>query len=160
MPTTRGRNAPTEIDGNVAIEAPLVGEVGSCVAALRARIGPDWPQPPADWLAAIAMRKEKNLARMAATLTLVPSPINSHSALGAMCDVVKARTDVVVVNEGADTLGFARSIVDMDEPRRRLEVGSWGIMGIGMGLAVAAALTTGKPVLETEGDSAFGFSGT
>jgi oxalyl-CoA decarboxylase len=32
-------------------------------------------------------------------------------------------------------------------------------MGIGMGFSVAAAVTTGKPVIAIEGDSAFGFSG-
>ena len=66
---------------------------------------------------------------------------------------------MIVVNEGANTLDFARSIVDMYEPRKRLDVGTWGIMGIGMGFAVAAAVVTGKPVIAIEGDSAFGFSG-
>ena len=73
--------------------------------------------------------------------------------------MVKARPDAIVVNEGANTLDFARSIVDMYEPRKRLDVGTWGIMGIGMGFAVAAAVVTGKPVIAIEGDSAFGFSG-
>ena len=64
-----------------------------------------------------------------------------------------------MVNEGANTLDFARSIVDMYEPRKRLDVGTWGVMGIGMGFAVAAAVETGKPVIAVCGDSAFGFSG-
>ncbi|MEO5697559.1 MAG: thiamine pyrophosphate-dependent enzyme, partial [Burkholderiaceae bacterium] len=63
------------------------------------------------------------------------------------------------VNEGANTLDFTRSIVDMYEPRKRLDVGTWGIMGIGMGFAVAAAVVTDHPVIAIEGDSAFGFSG-
>jgi oxalyl-CoA decarboxylase len=32
-------------------------------------------------------------------------------------------------------------------------------MGIGMGYAIGAAVTSGKPVVAVEGDSAFGFSG-
>jgi oxalyl-CoA decarboxylase len=96
---------------------------------------------------------------MAATLAKNPSPMNFHSALGAIRDVVKTRPDAIVVNEGANTLDFARSIVDMYEPRKRLDCGTWGIMGIGMGFAVGAAVTTGKPVIAIEGDSAFGFSG-
>ena len=32
-------------------------------------------------------------------------------------------------------------------------------MGIGMGYAIGAAVTTGEPVVAIEGDSAFGFSG-
>jgi oxalyl-CoA decarboxylase len=85
--------------------------------------------------------------------------MNFHSALNVLKKTFKERTDVVLVNEGANTLDFCRSIVDMYEPRKRLDVGTWGIMGIGMGYAIAAAVETGKPVLAIEGDSAFGFSG-
>ncbi|MCI4431106.1 MAG: oxalyl-CoA decarboxylase [Burkholderiales bacterium] len=151
--------APTEIDSNVAIAAPLIGDIGSCVAALLAGMGANWAKPAAEWTDSIAERKDKNLSKMAATLALNPSPMNFHSALGAIREVVKARPDAIVVNEGANTLDFTRSIVDMYEPRKRLDVGTWGIMGIGMGFAVAAAVTTGKPVIAIEGDSAFGFSG-
>ena len=96
---------------------------------------------------------------MTATLAKNPSPMNFHSALGAIREVVKARPDAMIVNEGANTLDYARSIIDMYEPRKRLDVGTWGVMGIGMGFAVAAAVETGKPVIAIEGDSAFGFSG-
>jgi oxalyl-CoA decarboxylase len=151
--------SPTEIDSNVAIAAPVIGDIGSCVAALNAGIGSNWTKPPADWTGAIAERKDKNLTKMAETLAKRPSPMSFQSALSVIRDQVKARPDAIVVNEGANTLDFARSIVDMYEPRKRLDVGTWGIMGIGMGFAVAAAVTTGKPVIAIEGDSAFGFSG-
>ncbi|MGH8733538.1 MAG: thiamine pyrophosphate-dependent enzyme, partial [Burkholderiales bacterium] len=59
----------------------------------------------------------------------------------------------------ANTLDLARGIIDIHQPRRRLDVGTWGVMGIGMGFAVAAAVETGKRVLAVVGDSAFGFSG-
>ena len=85
--------------------------------------------------------------------------MNFHSALNVVREIIKKHPDAMLVNEGANTLDFTRSIVDMYQPRRRLDVGTWGIMGIGMGFAVAAAVTTGKPVIAIEGDSAFGFSG-
>ena len=151
--------APTEIDSNVAIAAPVIGDIGSCVAALLGGIDAKWAKPPAEWTGAIAERKDKNLSKMAATLAERPSPMSFQSALSVLRDQVKARPDAIVVNEGANTLDFARSIVDMYEPRKRLDVGTWGIMGIGMGFAVAAAVVTGKPVIAIEGDSAFGFSG-
>jgi oxalyl-CoA decarboxylase len=152
--------SPTEADSNVPIAAPLVGDVGSCVSALlHAGIGSNWTKPPADWTSAIAERKDKNLTKMAETLAKNTSPMNFHNALNVIRNAIKARPDVYLVNEGANTLDFARSIVDMYEPRKRLDVGTWGIMGIGMGFAVAAAVTTGKPVIAVEGDSAFGFSG-
>ncbi len=151
--------SPTEMDSNVPIAAPLVGDIGSCVSALLAGLGSSWAKPPADWTQGINERKDKNLSKMAATLALNPPTMNFHSALNVIRNAVKARPDAIVVNEGANTLDFARSIVDMYEPRKRLDVGTWGIMGIGMGFAVAAAVVTGKPVIAIEGDSAFGFSG-
>jgi oxalyl-CoA decarboxylase len=150
---------PKEIDSNVAIAAPLIGDIGSCVDALVAGMGSTWAHPPADWTTAITQRKEKNLTKMAATLALNPTPMNFHSALAVVRTIVTDRPDIILVNEGANTLDFTRSIVDMHQPRKRLDVGTWGIMGIGMGFAVAAAVTTNKPVLAIEGDSAFGFSG-
>ncbi len=96
---------------------------------------------------------------MAVTLAQNPAPMNFHSALNVVRELVKANPELIVVNEGANTLDFARSIVDMAVPRKRLDCGTWGIMGIGMGFAVGAAVITGKPVLAIEGDSAFGFSG-
>ena len=151
--------APTEIDSNVAIAAPLIGDIGSCVSALVAGLGANWAKPPAEWTGAISGRRTKNLTKMAETLALNPPVMNFHSALNVIRNVVKANPEAIVVNEGANTLDFARSIVDMYLPRKRLDVGTWGIMGIGMGFSVAAAVVTGKPVIAIEGDSAFGFSG-
>jgi oxalyl-CoA decarboxylase len=151
--------SPTEMDSNVPIAAPLVGDIGSCVSALLEGLGSKWAKPPVEWTQGIAERKDKNLSKMAATLALNPPTMNFHSALNVIRNAVKERPDAIVVNEGANTLDFARSIIDMYEPRKRLDVGTWGIMGIGMGFAVAAAVTTGKPVIAIEGDSAFGFSG-
>jgi len=151
--------SPTEIDSNVPIAAPLIGDIGSCVAALLGGIDDRWVKAPAAWVGAIAERKDKNLAKMTLKLAERPSPMSFQSALSVIRDQVRDRPDAIVVNEGANTLDFARSIVDMYQPRKRLDVGTWGIMGIGMGFAVAAAVVTGKPVIAIEGDSAFGFSG-
>jgi oxalyl-CoA decarboxylase len=151
--------SPQEADSNVRIDAPVVGDIGSCVAALLAGIGSGWAKPPAEWLAAVAERKSRNIAKMAETLAKDPVPMNFHSALNVVRDIVKANPDAVLVNEGANALDFTRSIVDMYKPRKRLDVGTWGVMGIGMGFSVAAAVVSGQPVIAVEGDSAFGFSG-
>ncbi len=151
--------SPTEIDSNVAIAAPVIGDIGSCVSALLAGIDSSFARPGAEWTGAIAERKEKNLAKMAVTLSQNPSPMNFHSALRAIRDVLKTHPDINLVNEGANTLDYARSIIDQYQPRKRFDSGTWGIMGIGMGYAIGAAVTSGKPVVAIEGDSAFGFSG-
>ncbi|GEO41623.1 oxalyl-CoA decarboxylase [Skermanella aerolata] len=150
---------PKEMDSNVEIVAPVVGDIGSCMSALLAGIDGNWPAPPADWVSAVSARREANIGKMAPKLMSNASPMNFHGALGALRRVVKERPDAILVNEGANTLDLARGIIDMYEPRKRLDVGTWGVMGIGMGYAVAAAVETGKPVLAIEGDSAFGFSG-
>ena len=150
---------PREMDSNVEIVAPLVGDIGSCVTALLDGMRGDWPAPPAEWTGAIAKKKEENLSKMASKLGKNAAPMDFHGALGALRTIIKERPDAILVNEGANTLDLARSVIDMYQPRKRLDVGTWGVMGIGMGFAIAAAVETGKPVLAVEGDSAFGFSG-
>src|ERR1700726_1278103 len=150
---------PKEMDSNVAIGAPLVGDIGSCVSGLLEGIDGKWPAPPDDWTSTVKAKKEENIAKMAPRLMKNSAPMDFHGALGALRTVVKERPDAILVNEGANTLDLARGVIDMYQPRKRLDVGTWGIMGIGMGFAVAAAIETGKPVLAVEGDSAFGFSG-
>jgi oxalyl-CoA decarboxylase len=150
--------SPQEADSNVRVDAPLVGDIGSCVSALLAGIG-SLPRPPAEWLNAVREKKTTNVAKMAETLSKNPSPMNFHSALNVVRDIVKANPDAMFVNEGANALDFTRSIVDMYKPRKRIDVGTWGIMGVGMGYCVAAAVVTKEQVIAIEGDSAFGFSG-
>ncbi|MCB8877387.1 oxalyl-CoA decarboxylase [Acidisoma silvae] len=151
--------SPTEIDSNRPIAAPVVGDIKSAVAALLGAIQPGQVKAPADWLDVLEVHKKKNVERMAARLAAEPSPMNFSSALRAVRDVLADRPDVTIVNEGANTLDFARNIIDMTVPRKRLDSGTWGVMGIGMGYAIAAAAVSGKPVVAIEGDSAFGFSG-
>ena len=150
---------PKEMDSNVEILAPVVGDIGSCVQALLDGMGSNFPAPPADWVAAVSKKKEENIGKMASKLMKNTAPMDFHGALGALKTVIKERPDAILVNEGANTLDLARGVIDMYKPRKRLDVGTWGVMGIGMGFAIAAAIESGKPVLALEGDSAFGFSG-
>jgi oxalyl-CoA decarboxylase len=164
--------SPTEIDSNRAIAAPVVGDIRSVFFALHAtlamslspKVRETLPQVPemkrqAAWMDEIGKRKQRNIERMAARLNADPSPMNFSSALRAVRNALATQPDVYVVNEGANTLDFGRNIIDMDQPRHRLDSGTWGVMGIGMGYAIGAAAVTGKPVVAIEGDSAFGFSG-
>jgi oxalyl-CoA decarboxylase len=150
---------PKEIDSNVEIAAPVVGDIGSCLTALLEGMGAKWPAPPADWTSTVSKKREDNVAKMAPRLMNNNSPMDYHGALGVLRTIVKERPDAILVNEGANTLDLARGIIDMYKPRKRLDVGTWGVMGVGMGYAIGAAIETGKPVLAVEGDSAFGFSG-
>ena len=150
---------PKEMDSNVEIVAPVVGDIGSCVSALLEGMGGSWPAAPADWVNTVNKKRDDNVAKMAPKLMSNASPMDYHGALGALRTIIKERPDAILVNEGANTLDLARGVIDMYKPRKRLDVGTWGVMGIGMGYSIAAAVETGKPVLAIEGDSAFGFSG-
>jgi oxalyl-CoA decarboxylase len=151
--------APTEFDSNRAIAAPVVGDIKSAFAAFNAALKPGVVKRQAAWLDELGKRKQQNIERMAARLNADPSPMNFSSALRAVRNALAPHPDVYIVNEGANTLDFARNIIDMREPRHRLDSGTWGVMGIGMGYAIGAAAVTGRPVVAIEGDSAFGFSG-
>ncbi|MGJ4918517.1 oxalyl-CoA decarboxylase [Bradyrhizobium sp. HKCCYLRH2060] len=150
---------PKEMDSNVEIAAPVVGDIGSVVTAFSDAMGSNWAKAPAEWLSAVQKKREDNVAKMAPRLMNNNSPMDYHGALGVLRTIIKERPDAILVNEGANTLDLARGVIDMYQPRKRLDVGTWGVMGIGMGSAIAAAVETGKPVLAIEGDSAFGFSG-
>jgi oxalyl-CoA decarboxylase len=151
--------APTEMDSNRAIAAPLVGDIASAVSALLARLKPGQIRPGAAWLEALAQRKQHNIERMAARLAANPDPMDFYSALGAIKGVLADKPEVYVVNDGANTLDIARNVLDMRLPRKRLDSGTWGVMGISMGYAIGAAVVSGQPVVAIDGDSAFGFSG-
>ena len=150
---------PREMDSNVEIIGPIVGDIVSCLKSLIDNMNQSWKAPPEIWTRAVKEKVENNIALMAPRLKNNNVPMDYHGALGVLRLIVKENPELVLVNEGANTLDFARSIIDMYKPRKRLDVGTWGVMGVGMGTAIAAAVETGCQVLAVEGDSAFGFSG-
>jgi oxalyl-CoA decarboxylase len=146
-----------EIDSNVPIAAPLVGDVQSCVNALRA--GLKGMTKPTAWMSAVSERAAGSRSKLASKLSTATPVMNYHNSLGAIRDVLKNYPDIILVNEGANALDNARMVIDQYQPRKRVDTGTWGVMGVGMGSAVAAAAESGKPVVAICGDSAFGFSG-
>ncbi len=151
---------PEEIDINRPIAAPVVGDLASSLDAILAAL-PEKIAIDPTWAPGLqAQTKEKN-AKFLARLTENASaqPMNHWTALGAIKPVMAANPDVILVNEGANTLDDTRDTIDMTLPRHRIDCATWAIMGMGMGSAVGAAVATGKSVVAIEGDSAFGFSG-
>ncbi len=110
-------------------------------------------------MATVTKKRDENISKMAPRLMNNNVPMDYHGALGVLRTIIKERPDAILVNEGANTLDHTRNVIDMPLPRHRLDSGTWGVMGIGMGYAVGAATVSGKPVVAIEGDSAFGFCG-
>ncbi|MGW6772893.1 oxalyl-CoA decarboxylase [Streptomyces sp. NPDC055037] len=150
---------PKELDSNQPISAPLVGDIESVLDALAERTKPGQITAPAAWREELGARSATNVAKMAERLKADPHPMQFMGALKAVRDVLHQNPDAYLVNEGANALDIARNVIDMHVPRHRLDSGTWGVMGIGMGYAIAAAVESGQPVVAVEGDSAFGFSG-
>ncbi|MCL2535120.1 MAG: oxalyl-CoA decarboxylase [Nocardiaceae bacterium] len=148
-----------EFDSNRPIAAPVLGDIGSSTAALLTTLRPGRIRPSRDWLDQITATTRANTARMEERLHRDVHPMNFAVALRAVRDVLDEQRDTVLVSEGANTLDNARNIIPIHFPRHRLDVGTWGVMGVGLGYAIAAAVETGHRVVAIEGDSAFGFSG-
>src|SRR6476661_5040386 len=153
--------AAAEMDSNQPIAAPLVGDIGSVMEALLERAKPGQITVQTEWREELKAKSSQNVAKMAGRLeaALTAHPMKFLGALQAIRDVLHDNPQVYVVNEGANALDLARNTIGMQVPRHRLDSGTWGVMGIGMGYAIAAAVETGDPVVAIEGDSAFGFSG-
>lgn len=150
---------PSEFDSNQPIAVPLAGDIGSVMEALMRELPSHPVSCPQSWQSELRNKRRANDAKLSARLAEDPSPMGFYSALGAVRGVLAQRPDVYLVNEGANTLDIARNVLDMTVPRHRLDCGTWGIMGVGLGYAIAAAVESGQPVVAIEGDSAFGFSG-
>jgi oxalyl-CoA decarboxylase len=151
--------AASEFDSNRPIAAPLAGDIGSVMSALLDGIDAHPIVASTAWTDELAERRARNDAAMRERLGEDPHPMRFHNALRAVRDVLLQYPDIHVVNEGANALDIARNVIDMQVPRHRLDSGTWGVMGIGMGYAIAAAVETRQPVVAITGDSAFGFSG-
>ena len=152
--------AAEEIDVNRPIAAPVVGDLASSLDAFIAAL-PDKMNIDPEWVtklqAETKAKNEKFKQRLVSNTSA--QPMNHWSALNAIKPVMAANPDVILVNEGANTLDDTRVCIDMTLPRHRIDCATWAIMGMGMGSCIGAAVATGKSVVAIEGDSAFGFSG-
>ena len=152
---------PTEIDVNVPIAAPVVGDMAESMNALLAAMEGKTMSTDPEWLPALAAHAKVADAKFAQRIEdqAKLSPMTHWGALSAVKKVLEANPDVILINEGANTLDDTRDTVNQALPRHRIDCATWAIMGMGMGSTIGAAVATGKSVVAIEGDSAFGFSG-
>ncbi len=152
---------PQEIDVNVPIAAPVVGDMSESLDALLDALASRKMQADPAWVTSLQAEAKVKNAKFAARIEAAATaePMNHWTALSAIKPVLESTPDVILVNEGANTLDDTRDAVNMSLPRHRVDCATWAIMGMGMGSAIGAAVATGKSVVAVEGDSAFGFSG-
>ena len=149
----------TEFDSNREIQAPLQGDIKSVLQKLNKAVKAAGITAPQDWLDEIATKVNSNNEKFAAKIKAshTSSTFGYFGAITPINELMQKHPDTYIVSEGANTLDNGRNLIGMQLPRHRLDTGTWGVMGIGLGYAIAAAVETGKPVIALEGDSAFGF---
>jgi 2-hydroxyacyl-CoA lyase 1 len=151
-PEQMGQNAPTEV--------ALVGDGRAIVSQMNKSLEKrEWVYPSdMPWHGAIAEKAAANAAQIAPQLADDAAPANYYRALK---DVAAwAPEDAIIIGEGASTMDIGRTQLYNSRARHRLDAGSYGTMGIGMGFVVAAAVVhPDKPIISVSGDSAIGFSG-
>jgi len=149
-----------EIGRNVPAEVALVGDGKAVVGQLnRSLDNRQWFYPAeSEWRTTLREKAEGNAEQIRPMIEDNASPMNYYRAFR---DIVEwLPDDTIIIGEGANTMDIGRTQMPNRSPRHRLDAGTYGTMGIGLGFAVAAAVTSpDKPVVSVQGDSAFGFSG-
>jgi len=151
---------PEEVGHSVAPEVGLVGHAKVICGQLLDGLSEIPVKCPADspWVRELqqeGVNSQQIFAKLAQDRS---APMNYYCALSIINKL--APKDVVIMNEGSDTMDIGRTVLLNSEPRKRLDAATWGTMGVGMGQAIAGALVHPNPgVLSVMGDSAFGFSG-
>lgn len=152
--------AAEAIGTNVAAEVALVGDGKAVTQQLNQALEKrDWSYPAdTEWRAALKQKAADNQHAVEPMIDDDSAPMNYYRAYR---DIVEwLPEEAIIVGEGAHTMDIGRTQMPNRGPRQRLDAGSYGTMGIGLGFLVAAAVTNpDKPVVGVQGDSAFGFSG-
>ncbi len=149
---------PEEIGANVPTEVALVGDGKAVMGQLNSYLDEHpWSfQDNTEWIASINAELERKAAEQAEWSASDESPMNYYRPLKEIQD--RMPRDAVFVTEGENTMAIARQVIQSYEPRKRLDAGTWGTMGVGPGFALAAQVVhPDKRVIALEGDAAFGF---
>ena len=149
-----------EMHHNRQSEVTLLGDGKAIVGQLNEALGNrQWFFPAGtDWQAAITEKAEANAAAVAPMVDDDAKPMNYYRALRDI--VERIPRNAMIIGEGANTMDIGRTQMPNYEPRTRLDAGSYGTMGVGLGFAIAAATVhPDRPIIAVQGDSAFGFSG-
>jgi 2-hydroxyacyl-CoA lyase 1 len=152
--------APDEIGTNVPAEVALAGDAKAITGQLVQRLQErPWSYPAeTTWWTGLHNKMEENRLQTEPMYNDDSTPMNYYRVFREIRDLLPR--DAIIASEGANTMDIGRTAMPNFLPRHRLDAGSFGTMGVGLGFAIAAAVVhPEKKVVAVEGDSAFGFSG-
>ncbi|XP_049484796.1 2-hydroxyacyl-CoA lyase 1 isoform X2 [Panthera uncia] len=153
-----------ELGNNVKPAVTLLGDINAVTKQLLEQFDKTpWQYPPeSSWWKTLREKMKSNEAASKELASQKSLPMNYYTVFYHIQEQLPR--DCFVVSEGANTMDIGRTVLQNYLPRHRLDAGTFGTMGVGLGFAIAAALlakarNTGQRVICVEGDSAFGFSG-
>nr|XP_020468315.1 2-hydroxyacyl-CoA lyase 1 isoform X2 [Monopterus albus] len=149
-----------EMGNNVRPAVALLGDINAIVIQLLECVHKDgWKYPPdTEWWSTLKDKIAAN-AKISQALALQTAlPLNYYAVFHHISQLLPQ--DCIIVSEGANTMDIGRTMLKNYLPRHRLDAGTFGTMGVGLGFAIAArSKNRGQRIVCVEGDSAFGFSG-
>ncbi|GFN90703.1 2-hydroxyacyl-coa lyase 1 [Plakobranchus ocellatus] len=155
-----------EMGNNVAPAVALVGDIKAVVSQineeLQKRKNVFKFSLQSAWWKTLSKKLEANQLNVQEMCNDKTVPLNYYAAYAEVQRAIPQ--DCMIVNEGSNTMDIGRTMLPNILPRQRLDAGTFGTMGVGLGFALAAAIyyrdhMPKRRVVCVEGDSAFGFSG-
>ncbi|XP_078210402.1 2-hydroxyacyl-CoA lyase 1 isoform X24 [Callithrix jacchus] len=153
-----------ELGNNVKPTVTLLGDISAVSKQLLEELDKtSWEYPPeSKWWKTLREKMKSNEAASKELASKKSLPMNYYTVFYHVQEQLPR--DCFVVSEGANTMDIGRTVLQNYLPRHRLDAGTFGTMGVGLGFAIAAAMVAkdrhpGQRVICVEGDSAFGFSG-
>uniref|UniRef100_A0A5G2Q9N7 2-hydroxyacyl-CoA lyase n=1 Tax=Sus scrofa TaxID=9823 RepID=A0A5G2Q9N7_PIG len=153
-----------ELGNNVRPAVALLGDINAVTQQLLEQFDKiPWQYPPeSKWWKILREKMKSNEAASKELASQKSLPMNYYTVFYHVQEQLPR--DCFVVSEGANTMDIGRTVLQNCLPRHRLDAGTFGTMGVGLGFAIAAAVVAkdrnpGQRVICVEGDSAFGFSG-
>ncbi|XP_077606990.1 2-hydroxyacyl-CoA lyase 1 isoform X2 [Crocuta crocuta] len=153
-----------ELGNNVKPAVTLLGDINAITKQLLEQFDKTpWQYPPeSSWWRTLREKMKSNEAASKELASQKSPTMNYYTVFYHVQEQLPR--DCFVVSEGANTMDIGRTVLQNYLPRHRLDAGTFGTMGVGLGFAIAAALVAkdrnpGQRVICVEGDSAFGFSG-
>ncbi len=140
----------------------LQGDIKATMQIMLSHTGSFKLAPDCQWWKDLRHQVEVNREATAELTEDKSVPMNFYAVFDILQSMMPE--NVIVVSEGANTMDIGRAFLKNHAPRRRLDAGSFGTMGVGLGFAIAAAMyakdnSPSTRIVCVEGDSAFGFSG-
>jgi 2-hydroxyacyl-CoA lyase 1 len=151
---------PEAMHQNKPADVPLLGDGKAIMAQLnQALAGRQWFHPEGSpWRDALAKKSAENAAMIAPQIDDDSSPGGYYRLFRDIREWLPK--NVVLCSEGAGTMDIGGTMMPLENSRSYLNAGSYGTMGVGLGLVVASCVVhPDRPVVHVSGDSAIGFSG-